>query len=43
MQKRESKSEIKKGFVELQKFVSSIDQTLVSLSTQTVDGVKLFR
>ena len=43
MQKRKSKSEIEKGFVGLQKFVSSIDQTLVSLSTQTVDGVKLFR
>ena len=43
MQKRKSKSEIEKGFVGLQKFVSSIDQTLVSLSAQTVDGVKLFR
>ena len=43
MQKRESKSEIEKGFVELQKFVSNINQTLVSLSAQTVDGVKLFR
>ena len=43
MQKRKSKSEIEKGFVGLQKFVSSIDQTLVSLSTQPVDGVKLFR